>query len=173
MAESEYIDKIHYGFHEAPFAKCLIAIADNSLCYLAFVDDSEEQALARLTKTWPKTQLLEDKSQSEIFLQKIFYSDNKKEFEVMLNGTDFEIAVWNALCTIPLGTTVSYQQVADALGKKKAVRAVASAIGRNHIAYIIPCHRVVRKSGDLGGYAFGLEIKKDLIDYERKKLVRS
>lgn len=159
---------ISYGFHRTPFGECLIAFSDQGVCHLSFVDGNPEEALKILQKEWPKTQLQENTAATQKLIQSLFEKTNPKEshIQIHLKGTPFQVAVWDVLLTIKRGTTVSYQDIAYALEQPTAVRAVASAIANNRIAFIVPCHRVIAKSGKIHKYRWGTERKKALLDWE-------
>lgn len=103
-------------------------------------------------------------NESILWQQKI----DKNNFSIDFRGSDFDVMVWRALLTIPFGRTITYQQLADQIGRHGAVRAVANAVGRNRIAILVPCHRVVRSDGGLGGFYWGVELKRELLDFESK-----
>lgn len=150
---------ITYGIHSTRFGNCVIGLIDEQICYLGFADDIKE-----LKDEWYLSSIKRDNAKTEGLVKRIFtYSTN--EFNLLLKGTDFQVDVWKALINIK--DKVSYEEVACKVGRPKAVRAVASAIASNHISYLIPCHLVVRKSGHLGGYRWGLERKKALLMAEK------
>lgn len=157
---------IIYGFHTTPFGNCCIAIVDERVCYLSFIDDNDS-AIAELANKWPHARLQEDHEYSKLLVDHIFSRTvAPKSPKFVLHGTEFQQQVWQKLCEIPVGQTRSYEQVAQMLGKPTAVRAVANAIAKNHIAYLIPCHRVIRASGLLGGYRWGISRKKAMLQHE-------
>jgi AraC family transcriptional regulator, regulatory protein of adaptative response / methylated-DNA-[protein]-cysteine methyltransferase len=157
--------EMKYGFFESPFGKCCMAFTSDGLSTLIFAD-SDESALNDLQKRFPGAKFHLKESESIALGKDIF--ENKKEIKLNLSGTDFQKSVWNALKTIPSGTIISYVDVANMIGKPKAVRAVGTAIGANPIAWLIPCHRVLRSDGKLGGYRWGLALKIKMLKAEGK-----
>jgi AraC family transcriptional regulator, regulatory protein of adaptative response / methylated-DNA-[protein]-cysteine methyltransferase len=159
---------IHYGIHDSPFGTYLIAATEKGICQLNFIEDNEKQVLADLETNWGQATLIEDPAATEKYHRKIF-ADTKTEKEqitLLLKGTNFQIQVWQALLKIPFGEITTYEEVANLMGKPSATRASASAIARNNIAWLIPCHRVVRKIGDSGQYRWGAPRKKIILGYE-------
>jgi len=155
---------ITYGYAFSPFGKVLLGFTCKGICYMEFCDDNEDIVFENLTKHWIKAQLVQDNKQVQKKLNDIFI--DKNPFKLFIKGTNFQINVWKALLNIPHGTVTTYQSVAKSINKPKAVRAVASAIGSNPIAYLIPCHRVIGKSGAMSGYRWGIERKKIVLSYE-------
>jgi len=162
--------EIRYGLHDSPFGGCLIGLTARGICHLAFVDDDRaEAALEELRKAWPEAGLVEDRGATLEIVKRIFRRRKEGEEPVLpllLRGTNFQLKVWRALLTIPAGALVSYRQLAEQLGAPGASRAVGNAVGRNPIAYLIPCHRVLRSSGEIGGYRWGTERKQALLGRE-------
>lgn len=156
---------INYSFYETPFGLSLIASTTQGICYIGFGE--KDTMLADLNKRFSGAILQERKS--DLHKQALSYIKNEETAELPLHvsGTDFQLRVWQALLQIPIGKLSSYQAVANAVNNSKAVRAVGSAIGDNPVSYIIPCHRVIRSDGGLGGYFWGLEIKKQMIAAEK------
>ncbi|NVJ52086.1 MAG: methylated-DNA--[protein]-cysteine S-methyltransferase [Campylobacteraceae bacterium] len=161
--------EITYGFGNTPFGNALVAITKRGICYLGFYDDSsKEQVYTRFKEVWAKAELKEDNKKADEVLNSIFIKKDKK-FNLYVKGTNFQINVWKALINIPDGSIATYSDVAKYLNKPKSVRAVASAIGSNPIGFLIPCHRVLGKSGAMTGYRWGIERKKILVAYEALK----
>jgi len=158
---------ITYGYGSTPFGEALIGFTKRGVCYLGFVDDNKEQIFNRFKEIWAKANLIEDTQKAREYLDKIFVK--KEKFDLFVKGTNFQINIWKALLNIPSGTIATYQDIANSINKPKAVRAVASAIGSNHIGFLIPCHRVLAKSGAMSGYRWGVERKKILVAYEAVK----
>ena len=159
--------KITYGFGNTPFGEALIGFTKRGVSYLGFIDSSnenKEQLFNRFQEIWAKADLIEDDKKAQEYLNKIFI--DKEKFDLYVKGTNFQINIWKALLNIPNGAIATYQDIANSINKPKAVRAVASAIGSNHIGYLIPCHRVLAKSGAMSGYRWGIERKKILVAYE-------
>lgn len=164
---------IGYGFHDTPFGECFMAVTGRGICGMAFVDqNSRESELLKFAQKWHFAQLDFRPNWSEKYLQQIFHP-NERSFDkihLMVQGTNFQLKVWEALLTIPSGALTTYQQIAESIGNPKAVRAVGTAVGDNPIAYLIPCHRVIRKEGKLGEYRWGSVRKKVLVGWEATQL---
>ena len=162
---------VRYAIVHSYLGWVLIASTDRGICRIAFGDEPE--FLKYLLKMdFPRAQLLEnDQSYKKTVEYTLSFIDDPKEkfsLPLDLRGTPFQQRVWNALKKIPPGSTVSYAEIAKQIGKQKAARAVASACAANKIAVVVPCHRVVRSNGDPGGYRWGLERKRKLIERESK-----
>ena len=160
-----------YGFHDCPFGRALIMATPRGVSGLAFADGGaeEETALADMMARWPKANYTEDTSHTANYANRIFTPELWREtdpLKVVLIGTDFEIRVWKALLQIPMGRAVTYSDIAEHLENPKASRAVGTAVGRNPISFVVPCHRVLRKGGGLGGYHWGLTRKRAMIGWE-------
>jgi len=153
---------IIYGYGYTPFGKALLAFTKKGICYMEFCDDIN--VFENLQKHWLNAKLKQDDIQIQQKLDDIFIKH--KPFGLYVKGTNFQINVWKALLNIPKAKVTTYASIANAIDKPKAVRAVASAIGANSIAYLIPCHRVIGKSGAMSGYRWGVERKKIAISYE-------
>ena len=164
---------IDYGFCVSPFGECLMAITKRGICHLGFVQKSDKSdALQQLFETWPGAIFSENSKSIEHFLNQIFDLDKIKKsrpFNLLIKGTNFQINVWKALLQIPSGNVVSYQDIAEYIGRPKAFRAVASAIAINPVAYLIPCHRVISKSGKIHQYRWGSTRKKAIVGWEAAK----
>ncbi len=155
---------IVYGYGSSPFGKTMIATTSKGICSLEFYDDSYEDIFSRLQTTWKGSKFIHDDKKAQELLDKIFIK--KESFNLFVKGTIFQINVWKAILSIKSADTLTYSDVAQLVNKTKAVRAVASAIGSNHIGFLIPCHRVISKSGAMGGYRWGINRKKAILDYE-------
>ena len=170
--------RIEYGIHPTPFGDILLATTARGICWLSFVKkDGPEQEIQNLQKSWPKGEFCENASETKKLANRVFaisYNGSTKpqSFNLFLKGTNFQIKVWEALLKIPAGQVVSYEDVAAYIGKPKAVRAVANAVGSNPIPFIIPCHRVIRKIGEFCGYAGGTSRKKALLGWEAARYQR-
>lgn len=166
--------EIRYGYAPTPFGECLIAETDRGLCGLTFVESEQPNAaLERLQSRWHSATLVQDDRRARTAAAKIFaktVGSRQEPITVHLQGTNFQIRVWEALLRIPVGAAATYQDIANGIGAPDAVRAVGTAIGHNPIAYLIPCHRVLRKSGALGGYRWGIDRKRALLGWERARL---
>ena len=162
--------KISYGFSDSPFGDCLLAITERGICHLGFVKgDKHSEALNQLFDTWPGAVFTESPKPVISMAKSIFrigQTKNMCPFNLHLKGTNFQINVWKALLSIPEGWVVSYQDIASYIGHPKAFRAVANAIAINPVAYLIPCHRVIAKSGKIHQYRWGSARKKAIIGWE-------
>jgi len=159
--------KISYQFKISSFGETLIMSNEMGLCGLAFCGHfGKDTVLADMKARWPKASYEKD----TIFSDKEFKAilDQTKQVELCLIGSKLQIHVWKALLKIPPGKVTSYTTLAKHIGKPKAVRTVATAIGKNPLCWLIPCHRVLRANGDLGGYHWGLNVKKNMLTYESK-----
>ncbi|MBI5950887.1 MAG: methylated-DNA--[protein]-cysteine S-methyltransferase [Chloroflexi bacterium] len=158
---------IRYGIHHSPFGKCLIATTERGICNLSFINVSEGRAIDNLAQAWKQAQMIEDYQSTAPLVTRIF-SDLQIDspLKLHLRGTNFQIKVWEALLNIPTGALTSYENIAAQIGNPRAVRAVGTAVGHNPIAYLIPCHRVIRKNGDFGNYLYGTARKKVMLAKE-------
>ena len=167
--------KIFYGFSSSPFGDCLIATTERGICHLGFAEkDKRSEALDQLFKTWPGAAFTESCETATSKINSIFKINKTKysqPFNLYLKGTNFQINVWKALLNIPEGRVVSYQDIASHIGHPKAFRAVANAIAINPVAYLIPCHRVIAKSGKIHQYRWGSARKKALIGWEAARVL--
>lgn len=164
---------IRYGIHETPFGPCLIAITERGITDLRFLDDENtaENMLGTLHAEWPEALCTLDPVATLPYIQQLFYTESAPTaLPILLRGTNFQIKVWEALLRIPTGRLVSYDTVARSIGQPTSSRAVGTAIGSNRIAYLIPCHRVLQKSGDLGGYRWGIARKQAMLAREAGSL---
>ncbi|MDB9517212.1 methylated-DNA--[protein]-cysteine S-methyltransferase [Roseofilum reptotaenium CS-1145] len=162
---------IAYDFYPTQFSLSLIATTPRGVCNLYFLAETErKQAEQILRKSWPNSEIIRDKDATEPLFQQIFHSEPlnhaQQPLALLVKGTNFQIQVWRALLNIPFAQITSYQTIANTIGRPTAVRAVANAIGKNPISYLIPCHRVIRQSGELGGYRWGLERKSAMMGWE-------
>ncbi len=158
---------IHYGVHLTPFGKCLIATTERGICHLGFVETSEGNAIDNLVADWNQAKMIEDYKTTAPLINRIFSTPMPDTpLNLHLRGTNFQIKVWEALLKIPTGTLTTYEQIAAQIGTPRALRAVGTAVGHNPIAVLIPCHRVIRKSGEFGNYRYGPSRKKALLAKE-------
>lgn len=159
--------EIRWGLHPSPFGPALIGITRRGVCHLSF-EQSDESGPAVLRTRWPNASLVEDPELSAGMLHRVFRRPPEKgePLSVWIRGTNFQTRVWDALLRIPPGSTVTYKRIAEALGFPNAARAVGGAVGANPIAYLVPCHRVIRESGALGGYRWGEPRKRVLLAWE-------
>lgn len=162
--------KIRYGRHATPFGDCLLAATERGICKLAFVDEAGwEAAVAELRSQWEGAQIVEDQTNTQPLVEQIFPpggANGQRTINLLLKGTNFQIKVWEALLRIPFGSVRTYEDVAQAIGQPSASRAVGGAVGANNIAYLIPCHRVIRKSGVIQDYHWGPTRKKAMLGWE-------
>ncbi|MBT9314494.1 methylated-DNA--[protein]-cysteine S-methyltransferase [Leptothoe spongobia] len=159
--------KICYGIHETPFGACLIATTDRGICNLHFLDKVDRAtAKQHLQTEWPNADIMADQRGTENIRDLIFQSPLPSPLVLHVKGTNFQIQVWQALLQIPFGSLTTYQGLATSIGKPTAARAIGNAVGRNPVGYLIPCHRVIRGSGEIGGYRWGLDRKTVLLGWE-------
>jgi AraC family transcriptional regulator of adaptative response/methylated-DNA-[protein]-cysteine methyltransferase len=162
--------RIDYGFHETPFGLALIGITERGICWLSFVSTDEEprNQLESMKEHWHNSVFYESPEPTAGFVSKIFSPGlaADRKLHVLVKGTNFQVKVWEALLRIPQGQVVTYQIIAGQIQQPKALQAVGSAVGSNHVAYLIPCHRVIRKDGVLGEYRWSAIRKKSIIGYE-------
>ena len=185
--------RIEYGMHETPFGLCLIGVTERGICWLSFISTDEDPIyeLEKMKEHWHNSVFHQDQNLTESFIHKIFPSPGlpsadiplpgergrpakptawgESKLHVFVKGTNFQIKVWEALLKIPMGGVTTYQDVAENIQNPKAMQAVGSAVGSNHIAYLIPCHRVIRKDGILGEYRWNSTRKKSIIGWEMAK----
>jgi AraC family transcriptional regulator of adaptative response/methylated-DNA-[protein]-cysteine methyltransferase len=158
---------IRHGVADSPFGNTFIALTDRGICALSFPDSpGGANALERLHECWPKASIYQDKRAVTEIGQRIFGTSGSERFHLELKGTNFQIKVWEALLRIPSGTVVSYGDVARTIGHPAAFRAVGTVVGQNPIAYLIPCHRVIKSTGAFGNYGGGLVRKKVILGWE-------
>ncbi len=160
---------VTYAFHETPFGQALLAHTTRGILALAFVDKTDRAAeLARLKAQWCHAEFILDKNAGEQLISHLFNNacTDRQKLLLTIQGTNFQVKVWNALLRIPMGSAVSYKTIAEKLAQPRAVRAVANAIAANPVAYLIPCHRVLRSNGELGGYRWGVERKRLMLGRE-------
>ena len=165
---------IRYGFHPTPFGECLLASTDRGICALRFLYPAKrKQLLEELKAEWPLAELLEKPQETGEYIQKIFVNVNnnkEKRFHLYLKGTNFQIQVWQALLALQPGDIVAYQNVAEHLTRPTAVRAVGNAVANNPVGYLIPCHRVIRKTGQAHCYRRGSARKKAILGWEASQV---
>jgi AraC family transcriptional regulator, regulatory protein of adaptative response / methylated-DNA-[protein]-cysteine methyltransferase len=160
------------GLHDSPFGECLIATTARGVCALRFVGpDEHDSALDDLRTEWPHATFTHDEAATQPVIAQIFGGpETPHGIPLLIQGTNFQIRVWEALLRIPQGALVTYGDVAAALGTPGAARAVGSAIGRNPIAYLIPCHRVIRGNGITGEYRWNATRKRAMIGWEAAQI---
>jgi AraC family transcriptional regulator, regulatory protein of adaptative response / methylated-DNA-[protein]-cysteine methyltransferase len=161
---------IHYAFHPSPFGSALVMATERGLAGLAFADAGKERAtLADMKRRWPRAAYLEDSARTAAIARRIFDPAQWRREEplrVVLIGTDWEVRVWDALLKIPMGRLDTYSGIAAKVGTPTGARAVGAAVGKNPVAFVVPCHRVVGKSGELTGYHWGLTRKRAMLGWE-------
>ena len=156
--------RIAYGFHATPFGECLLASTDRGICFLAFVTgEGRDAALKILKDEWRNANFIEDSTRTLPHIEAIFTPKGKATVKLHVKGTNFQLKVWEALLRIPSGQVSSYEDLAATMGTSSAARAVGNALAHNPIAYLIPCHRVLRKVGDFGNYRYGSARKKAML----------
>jgi AraC family transcriptional regulator of adaptative response/methylated-DNA-[protein]-cysteine methyltransferase len=162
--------EINYGFHPSPFGECLLATTIRGICNLTFVQKNDCNAVREdLVRQWPRAVIRQRPRQTAPLLERIFAAIPAQEpapLHLYVKGTNFQIKVWEALLQIPLGQAVTYEDIARHIGLPRAARAVGNAVGRNPIPYLIPCHRVIRKTGVFGHYGGGPARKKAMLGWE-------
>lgn len=165
--------QIRYGVHGTPVGPCVIATTSQGICNLAFLDEPcQIKAEKYLQIEWPNADIIADPASTKVVGDRLFqpYPDSPSALTLHVKGTDFQIQVWRSLLNIPFAQQTTYQQLAIAMGKPTAARAIGNAVGRNPVAYLIPCHRVIRQSGALGGYRWGIDRKTKLLEWESQQL---
>jgi AraC family transcriptional regulator of adaptative response/methylated-DNA-[protein]-cysteine methyltransferase len=165
---------IQFGFHPSPFGSALVMATDRGLAGLAFADPGEERAaLTDMKRRWPKANYVEDSARTVAIARRIFDPAQwsaQQPLRVVLIGTDWEVRVWEALLEIPMGRLTTYSGIACKLAAPKAARAVGAAVGKNPVSFVVPCHRVVGKAGDLTGYHWGITRKRAMLGWEAGKV---
>jgi len=160
---------IEFGAHDTPFGAALIATTSRGVCRFAFLDGMDVDAhLHDLARSWPHADLCENRRRTREVVMAMFGSEGAPDRALSLHvsGTNFQVNVWRALLQIPPASVASYVQVADSVGLPGAARAVGQAVGANPVAFLIPCHRVIRQSGGIGGYHWGVTRKHAMHAWE-------
>ena len=158
--------EIYYETYDTQFGKAVVASTEKGICYIAFGE--EKKMLDELKQRYPKAKLTQH--QTDWHTQALSIISGAEQTETMplhVRGTDFQLNVWNELVQIPSGKLSTYKTIAENIGNPKANRAVGTAVGQNPVSYLIPCHRVVRTDGGLGGYHWGIEVKKKMLGMEK------
>jgi len=160
--------EIRYGYHDTPFGECLAGLTDRGLCWLSFVDTGGRRAaLAALRAHWHGAAVVERPAAIAPTLRQVFGgARSAAPLPLLLKGTNFQVKVWEALLRVPAGAMTTYQDLARRIDRPAAVRAVGSAVAHNPIAYVIPCHRVIRANGQFGEYRWGADRKLALLGWE-------
>ena len=160
--------EIYYGFSQSPFGNVLIMSTAFGICGLAFSDKiGNARAMEDMAHRWPHAKFTHDENHATNLSTIVFNFSGKTNLHII--GSPFQIKVWRALLQIKAGQVVTYSDVATEIDQPSSVRAVGTAIGRNPISFLIPCHRVIKKSGGLGGYHWGFAIKECLLAFENQK----
>jgi AraC family transcriptional regulator of adaptative response/methylated-DNA-[protein]-cysteine methyltransferase len=161
---------LSYGFHPCPFGMALVMVTPRGLAGLALADAGKERAASRdMRSRWPKAKYVEDFAATAATARRIFDAAlwrKDQPLRVVLIGTDFEVRVWEKLLDIPMGRLTTYSDLAARAGAPKAARAVGAAVGKNPISFVVPCHRVIGKNGELTGYHWGLTRKRAMLGWE-------
>ena len=158
--------RLVYGIHGTPFGRCLIGVCEEGICHMSFFRTDPESHLEEFRKVWPNPKNRRDDEKTAEVLRNLLFSPGKQPPEILLLGTRFQLRVWEKLLEVRKGETLSYSDLAKSIGKPTAVRAVSNAVAGNPIAYLVPCHRVISKTGDLHGYRWGIDIKKTMLELE-------
>jgi AraC family transcriptional regulator of adaptative response/methylated-DNA-[protein]-cysteine methyltransferase len=169
---------IVYGFHPTPFGECLLALTRRGICFLAFVDGDRQSAMQQLKLDWANATIHPDPDRTGQIVERVFRSwlphpispQEPASVSLHLHGTNYQIKVWEALLRIPPGAAISYKTLADQVGSTKGARAVGNALSRNPVAWLIPCHRVLQKSGSFGDYRYGSARKQAILGWELASL---
>jgi AraC family transcriptional regulator of adaptative response/methylated-DNA-[protein]-cysteine methyltransferase len=159
---------IRYGVHESSFGPALLAMTERGVCGLRFVGGDRDGA-AWLRRNWPEAELQQDAAATATVIEQIFQplaSGAGRPLALLVKGSNFQVRVWRALLELPFGSVTTYGQIAARIGAPGSARAVGNAVGANPIAWLIPCHRVIRESGLLGGYRWGPDRKAAMLGWE-------
>ncbi len=159
--------RIHWGWFDSPFGPSLVMGTDRGICGIGFAAEAGKDATMQdLVARWPKAEFVEDPEILRPWVRAAYGLNEQERAPLFLIGAPFQIKVWEALLAIPSGHVTTYSEIAEAIGHPRAVRAVGTAVGRNPISLLIPCHRALRKSGGLGGYHWGLPVKRTILAWE-------
>ena len=160
--------RIHWGWFDSPFGPAIVMGTDKGICGLGFAAEmGSDAAFDDLVRRWPRADFVEDPARLRDWVLAAFGAANTRDpAPLYLMGAPFQVQVWEALLRIPSGQVTTYSEIARAIGNPKAVRAVGSAVGRNPVSWLIPCHRALAKSGALAGYHWGLPVKRAMLAYE-------
>ncbi len=163
-----------YGFHASPFGEAIVVTSPRGMAGLGFVDETgRAAALADMTRRWPRAEFVEDGQATAPYASRAFDPAQWRPdtpLRVVMIGTDFEVRVWETLLSVPMGSATTYSDIARKLGRPSACRAVGAAVGKNPISFVVPCHRVIGRSGALTGYHWGLARKQAIIGWEAGKV---
>jgi AraC family transcriptional regulator of adaptative response/methylated-DNA-[protein]-cysteine methyltransferase len=155
---------IRYGIHDTAIGRVMLGVTERGICWLAFVAEDGRPAEEEFFQAWAGATLIQDQAATAGWVERAFDLEDlgKKPLPLLIRGTNFQIKVWEALLRIPFGQLVTYQDIAAAIGNPRAVRAVGSAVGRNNISWLIPCHRVILSTGVMHNYRWGVRQKRIL-----------
>ena len=157
---------VRWGWFDSPFGKALVMGTEKGLCGIGFASEcTEAEAMEDLRGRWPLADYEENPATLEPWVRAAFGAQ-PGAVPLFMIGAPFQIKVWEALMRIPSGQVTTYSELATAIGHPRAVRAVGTAVGRNPVSFLIPCHRALRKSGGLGGYHWGLPVKRAILAWE-------
>jgi AraC family transcriptional regulator of adaptative response/methylated-DNA-[protein]-cysteine methyltransferase len=159
---------IRWGLHDSPLGRVLLGATERGICWLSFVGHDEAAVIDQFQREWRGATLVRDQAATGDYVRRGFElaERSSEPLPLLLRGTNFQIKVWEALLRIPFGQLVSYQTIADAIGQPRAVRAVGAAVGRNNVAWLIPCHRVILSTGVIHNYRWGAAQKRKLLTLE-------
>lgn len=158
---------IFWGWFDSPFGPAIVMGTDKGICGMGFAGEmGAEAAMTDLTRRWPKATFVEDAATLRPWVLAAFGASAAEATPLYLIGAPFQIKVWEALMRVPSGQVTTYSEIAGAVGHPAAVRAVGTAVGRNPISFLIPCHRALRRDGGLGGYHWGLPVKRAILAWE-------
>lgn len=164
--------QIVYGIHLTPFGECLIATTPRGICNLHFLDTTSKDEIEQAFRLeWANADIKQDQRVTQEICDRIFepVAANNEPLVLYVKGTNFQIQVWRALLSVPFAGITTYQGLATVMGRPTAARAVGNAVGNNPVGYLIPCHRVIRESGEFGGFRWGLERKAVLLGWEASR----
>ena len=160
---------IYWGWFDSPFGLALVMGTDRGICGLAFAAETgPEPAMADMKSRWPKAAYVEDPMRLRDWATAALGMTGETQLHMI--GAPFQLKVWEALLNIPSGHVSTYSEIAQSIGRPRAVRAVGTAVGRNPVSWLIPCHRALRKSGGLGGYHWGLPVKRAMLAWESARI---
>ncbi|MYK49989.1 MAG: methylated-DNA--[protein]-cysteine S-methyltransferase [Candidatus Dadabacteria bacterium] len=158
--------RLVFGVHGTPFGKCLVGVCEEGICHMSFFRSDPQTHMEKFKKTWQNPKNCRDEGKTAEALREVLFSPERRPPTILLLGTQFQLKVWEKLLEVQEGETLSYSDLARSIGKPAAVRAVSNAVAGNPVAYLVPCHRVIGKAGDLHGYRWGLDIKRAILEYE-------
>lgn len=155
-----------HGIFATPFGKSLVGVCEEGICHASFFGADEKAVAREFGRAWTNAENRRDDAAVAETFGKILVPDDENPPPVFLLGTSFQLAVWEKLLEVEEGKTLSYSELAESVGRPKAVRAVANAVGDNPVGYLVPCHRIIGKAGDLRGYRWGVDVKKAMLEFE-------